>query len=462
MTRRLDRYDAIVAIASVAAFGVLVWLGRGLTFFADEWEVIENRPIGLETFFRPFNEHWLGVTTLVYRGLVEVIGLGSYVPYLALLAALHLLVAALLYVVVRRRTHPVIAAGVATVFLFFGSGFENLYWGMQIGFLGAIALGLGALLLLDGQPSLRQALAACGLLAISVATSGFGLFMLGLVGLDVLLDRRRWRLLPVVLVPAATWLTWYLVLGRSTVAIYGDPFTLGQFLAIPGFVLRGAGTAFGGATGVGPLVGIGVAFGVVGWIALIGVRDGEVPRLAIAGLGAIAAMYGLLALVRSQLEGVDASQYTRYTYLSGLFALIVLGALIGRRTVPAAGRRRSIAFAAGAAAFALALTWNGALLVAGRGLFAERADLTRAYIELATSRPLPSGVRSDLNLVLVPSPSALPALLERYGSPLTDALAADTIPPISDDARREALSRARNPPEWLVKAADRAGAQSSP
>jgi hypothetical protein len=58
--RRPDRADVVVGLASVAAFAVLAWLGRGLTFFADEWAVIEDRPIGIETFFRPFNEHWLG------------------------------------------------------------------------------------------------------------------------------------------------------------------------------------------------------------------------------------------------------------------------------------------------------------------------------------------------------------------------------------------------------------------
>ena len=81
--------------------------------------------------------------------------------------------------------------------LFFGSGFENLFWGAQIGFVGATAMGLGALLLLDDVPTLPgpgRAAAATGLLIVAVMTSGYGLFMLGLVGLDVLLDprRRKW------------------------------------------------------------------------------------------------------------------------------------------------------------------------------------------------------------------------------------------------------------------------------
>jgi hypothetical protein len=168
-------------------------------------------------------------------------------------------------------------------------------------------------------------------------------------------------------------------------------------------------------------------------------------------------MYGLLALVRSQLDEVDATQYTRYTYLSGIFALIALASLIGRPRWPGSeGRRRLLAVSGLAAAFALALTWNLALLFAGRELFADRAGLTRAFVELGLQRPLPVGVDPDLNLVLVPSPSALPGLLDRFGSPLADRLASEAVRPIPDGAREEALRRARNPPEWLLRQAESA------
>jgi hypothetical protein len=453
-TRRPDRADLVVGGASVVAFGVLVWLGRGLTFFADEWAVIEDRPIGIETFLRPFNEHWLGVTTLVHRAMVETIGLGTYVPYLALVAALHVAVAWLVYAAARRLTSTPIAAAIAIVVLFFGSGFENLFWGMQIGFVGAVALGLGAFLVLDGEHRRGRAVVATVLLTIAVATSGFGLFMLAFVGLDVLLDRRRRRLLPAVIVPGAVWLTWYLAIGRTGVATHGDPFTVEHALAIPGFVLRGMGSAFGGATGVGPVLGIAVAGAIAAWTGGLAVSRREAPRPAVAAFGAIIAMYGLLALVRSQLEDVDASQYARYTYLSGILVLLALAGLVGRPAVPETGRRRLAALGAGAAVFAMSLVWNGALLVAGRELFADRADLTRAFIELGLERPLPDGVDPDLSLILVPAPNVLPGVLARFGSPLDDALARDAVRPIPDEARREALRRARNPPDWLLSQSD--------
>src|SRR4029078_11528822 len=102
---------------------------------------------------------------------------------------------------------------VTVIVLLFGSGFEDLFWAMQIGFVGAIALGFGALLLLDGRPSRGRVVAATVLLTLAIMTSGFGLFMLALVGLDLLVDPARRRLVSAAFVPAGIWLGWVLGLG---------------------------------------------------------------------------------------------------------------------------------------------------------------------------------------------------------------------------------------------------------
>ena len=103
--RRPDLADLVVIGASVGAFVTLLLLGRGLTFFADEWAVMAERSISLDSFLRPFNEHWLGIMTVVYRLMLGVFGLSSYMPYLALLAALHLVVVWEVYVLARRATN---------------------------------------------------------------------------------------------------------------------------------------------------------------------------------------------------------------------------------------------------------------------------------------------------------------------------------------------------------------------
>ena len=70
--------------------------------------------------------------TIVYRVLLEAIGLSTYMPYLALLAVLHLVVVAEVYVLARRAAGPWLGAAIAVVVAFFGSGFENLFWAMQM------------------------------------------------------------------------------------------------------------------------------------------------------------------------------------------------------------------------------------------------------------------------------------------------------------------------------------------
>ncbi len=448
--RRLTRPDIVVIIATVGATGLLIWLGLGLTFFADEWTIISDRTVTPQDLVRPFNEHWLAGTILVYRTLLGLVGMGSYVPYLALLAILHVTVAILVYTLVRRRTLPWVAVGITLIVLFFGSGFENLFWGAQIGFVGATAMGLGALLLLDDVPTLPgpgRAAAATGLLIVAVMTSGYGLFMLGLVGLDVLLDPRRRKWVAPLLIPAALFGAWYVTLGRSTIATFGNPFTAERLSALPRFVVDGMATAIGSAAGGGALMGWILILALVVWVIYLAVHRRSIPRRAIACLLAIAVEYTIVGFVRTQIEG-DASLYTRYAYLSGILALIAAASLIGRPTIPVA--RRPLALAVGVVILAFSLIWNVTLLVAGRQLYAERADLTRALVVLGTTDPLPSGVAPDLSLLLIPSPDELRRVIATYGSPMGNSIAPGSVPPVSEGAMAEATARAQDPPDWLL------------
>ena len=448
--RSIDRPTTAVLAATVLASVFLLALGRGLTFFADEWAVIADRPLGLDSFLTPFNEHWLGIQVTVFRALVETVGLSSYMPYLAVLVALHAIVALEVYVLARRATHPWLAVAITVVVLLFGSGFENLFWAMQIGFIGAIALGFGALLLLDEEPSPRAVVGATALLTAAIMTSGFGLFVLALVGLDLLVDPRRRRLVLATFVPAGIWLGWYLALGRAGVAAHGDPFSASALANVPSFVIAGLGSAVGGATGVGDVAGVVVGLVLVVVVAWRAMREGSPgARRALAFVGAIAAMYVLLGLVRSAI-GVEAQYYTRYTYLSGMFALIALANLVGRRPMPAAPRPRLVATAVIGAAVALSLLWNVRLLLLGRDLFGQRAELTRALVSLALTDPLPAGVDASRDLVLVPSPDALRAIVAGHGSPLTDSLAGDAVAPMPASVRSDALDRAQHPPAFVI------------
>lgn len=420
----------------------LLALGQGLTFFADEWAVIEGRSLDIGSFLRPFNEHWLGTTIVVYRLMFGIFGLGSYVPYLILLIALHLVVAGEVFVLVRRAAGPILGLAAGLILLVFGSGFEDLFWAMQIGFVGAAALGFGAMLALDGGPSPRRAVLATILLVVAVTTSGLGLVMVAAVGLELLADRRRRRYLVVAVVPAVIYVAWYLALGRAGVATARDPFTLQALSQVPAFVVEGAGAAAGAITGLGPYIGIGLMVAVVA-IAGWGLVRGEgLPARVVGCLGGIVVLYVLTGLVRAQLVD-DAALYTRYTYLAGALLMVAIGALIGPRIVGLAltPRVRLVAVATGGTVLVLAVAWNLQLLVAGRGLFLERAERTRALVGVALDR-LPPAVDPDRTLILVPSPRSLDRLVAAYGTPLLDPLAVGGVPQVSDAARADALRRA--------------------
>ena len=144
------------------------------------------------------------------------------------------------------------------IVLLFGSGFENLFWGAQIGFVGATAMGLGRAPPARRCPDAPRAGPGGrrdGLLIVAVMTSGYGLFMLGLVGLDVLLDPRRRKWVVPLLIPAALYGAWYLTLGRSGSRRTATRSRPRPSSALPRFIVDGMATAFGSAVGGGALMG---------------------------------------------------------------------------------------------------------------------------------------------------------------------------------------------------------------
>ena len=142
--------------------------------------------------------------------------------------------------------------------------------------------------------------------------------------------------------------------------------------------------------------------------------------------------YALTGFARAQLyQGiVDYADYTRYTYVSGILALVVIGTVVGVVKVPEAGRARLATLAVLGLWAAIGLETNIGFLIGGRGLFLERADMTRALVTVALAADRPSGVDLDRSLVLVPSPSSLERISAAYGDPRTDRLVPWAVRPI--------------------------------
>jgi hypothetical protein len=424
----------VIALAS--GLPVLLWLGRGMTFFSDEWAFIEGRSLGDPgTWLPPHNEHWSTVPVIVYRLLVETVGLSSYVWYQALVIGLHGIVVALVFILIRRAAGGPIALAAMLVILLFGSGFENLYWGFQIGFVGSTAAGLGSMLAAE-RGTRRARVLTCLLLLLSLATAGIGVVFAAVLVVEAIAGRRIREMAVPIALPIAVYAWWYFAFGRSGVHVAPGPRVL---LDVPESILAGFGNAAGGLFGIGPTLGLGVAIGIIGFVAVRLALTRILPPRLLGAFAGIAVLYAAIGLTRAaEFDGIV--NYTRYTYVSGILLAIALASIVPRPNL-AVPTGRLVALGVGGSLLAVSLVFNARLLIDGRRLFLERAAMTRALVTVALERPLPATTDPDRSLILVPSPSSLERIVAAYGSPLSDSIVPDAVEPIPAAVLAEAQRR---------------------
>ena len=197
----------LLAVAfGVAASAVILSANRGTTFLLDDWAYLVQRSGNLTeaSLFGSQNGNWTTTVVLAYRGLADVFGIGSYVPWRIALLATHLGSCALVYILARRRVGPWWAL-LALALVLVNRGWETLLWPFQIGQALSILAGLGALFLLDRR-DVRGDLGASALLLVALASSSYGPPFLLVAGVELLLSRRA--ALWVLVVPAAAWIWW--------------------------------------------------------------------------------------------------------------------------------------------------------------------------------------------------------------------------------------------------------------
>jgi hypothetical protein len=287
-----------VAAAAVAALLILA-LASKLSFLGDEWAYIVLRRLTFESMLQPHNEHLVFLHVLVYRGLVELVGTGSYLPFMGVLMACHVAMAAGVFALMRQVVPLEGALAAAVLLLFLGSGFDNLFWAFQMGFVGAAAFGVWAMAASD-----RPWLAAL-LLTGALWTQGNGLFYVAPVAL--LLGRRLWW---VVGFPVATYAVWFVLFDRGTATI-GGPFL--------DYAVRLAGSVVGGIAGVGPWLGLVV-------LALIVVAIRHPSRYVVAGAVGLASQIAILTLTRAHF-GADQAEAPRYIYVAAPFVFLLLSGI---------------------------------------------------------------------------------------------------------------------------------------
>lgn len=338
--RTESRSESRAVAAHIASlpvgFAFMLWTTRHLRFFGDEWAfILDRREMWArgrvaDFLFLPHNEHWSTLPVLIYSATVKLFGLSSYIPYLCVLLAIHLLgVIAFRRLAIRVGASNWIATLTSGVFLVLGSGAEDLSWGFQIGFVGSVALGLFLLLLADSadSPGWLAPIVAVGCLM----TSGVSVVMV-LLACCVVVLRRQWgRLIQFGLIPAVCFAVWYAGWGRMTQAPAIRPVPS----LMPPYVWRGVTNSIDGVSQMR-----GLAPAAIVAFCLLGARLWPAASRNALALTAITAPVALLtvnSLARASL-GVEQSLASRYVYVCAPFILLAALASIknlgGERTVP--------------------------------------------------------------------------------------------------------------------------------
>ena len=411
---RVPHARLIVVLAALSFSAAILWLTRGYTFYFDEWTFILSAPDwSWTTLLQPHNEHPVMLTRAIYAALLATVGMRSYLPYMAVLLALHVVSVTLLFEVVRRRSGDLVAVASAALLLVLGAGWEDLLWAFQIQFAGSVACGLGMVLALQGPPGRRNAIIAAALLTASLMFSGVGLFfgVAAAVQLAATPDRRNdlvW-FAPVAIAAA----TWYLAFGRN-----GGPTaspSVAEIAALPLYVVWGLGAGAAGLIGLGGLIGLAVL--VLAMVALaLGWR--HVRKVDAFGLGILAGLisfYAVTGIIRVQL-GYQQSGAGRYVYVGAVFWLILLAD--AARRLPWRGTWRP----ALVACVFLACFNSGALLfeyATAKSVQMQRqvADLQALTAERGASCLNPNAAVDLLVMPQMTSPAAYYRAVDRYGDP---------------------------------------------
>jgi hypothetical protein len=419
----------VATVAFIACAGIL-WLARGFNFYFDEWTVILPTDSSWTVYLQPHNEHPAMLLRLIYAVLLNTVGMRTYVPYMAVLLALHATSVVLLFELVRRRAGDLIGIGAAVLLLVMGAAWENLLWAFQIGFVGSVACGLGALASLHcgevppdsrsearGGGGARSGLAATLLLLGSLMFSGIGLFFLIAAAVWLALTPERRRDL-VWLAPVALALgVWYLSYGRSGTPPASTSLA-GNVAALPLYTVWGLGASVAGLIGEGGWVGpvlLPLALAAIGFSWRRRGPDGFTAGI----VAALLAFYIVLGLNRAQI-GYQQSGSGRYVYEGAIFWLLLLAD--AARDLPWRGTWRP----ALVACMFLACFNSGVLLYAYSAakteqMLREAADLQALAAERGDPCLNPNAIVDSLVMPQVTSPPAYYRAVDRYGDPAAGA-----------------------------------------
>ncbi|MGB2712461.1 MAG: hypothetical protein WBC33_13215, partial [Conexibacter sp.] len=313
----------VFAAALVCGAALILYAGRRLGFYYDEWQYVQFRRGGdLDTYLDPHNGHLSLIPVAIYKALFATIGIDHYWPYRVVLLAVHLTTCVLLYVLVRRRLGDRAALIAGLLLVIMATSSENLIWAFQLDFVASVAAGLGAFALLD-RPSRRNDLWACALIVVSLACSSLGVpFLLG-VAVELLLQPQRRRQLWIVAIPGALFGLWLLGYGASGQLLRENLGLTTQYVAD---AATAAAACIVGLPGWGQALLVGGAAAVAILRRANPLAPPPSPRLA-AFVVTILTFWTLTALSRGQLHEPGAP---RYLYIGAVMLMLIAAWLLPR------------------------------------------------------------------------------------------------------------------------------------
>lgn len=309
---------------------VLFVVGRHQWFNRDDWAFVLTRDelraaAGWDNWLLDAQDgHWLTIPILLFDAVDGLFGLGSYWPFLVLALASHTGAAALARAVcLRVGVSPWTATLLATSLVWFGPGWHNIVFAIQVCYNLSVCCFLAQLLLVDHDgPIDRRDVAAALLGIVGVMTSGFGPIFIG--GLAVLLVlRQRWTALALTCGPPAVAYLWWLVTwGHNRV----NDTMPGDRPQVPAYVVHGIEATFRGLVGFPGLAGVAV-FGTL--VCLIGGIAWPTRRVTLALAATVLVMFTGIGWERIGF-GVNSAGSSRYVDVAALVIAPALGLAVDR------------------------------------------------------------------------------------------------------------------------------------
>lgn len=376
--------------ALVVSFAALLWIGRDQWFFGDDWAILVPSNDG--ALLAPHMGHWNLVPALVFPLVRNWLGLGSYLPFLALAVIMHLLVAHLGWRILRRiGVNEWVAVALSIFVMLLGAAAENLMWAFQFGFMGAIAFGLAVVLLFD-QPKLTWpiALAIIGCSVLAPMFSGTAIPVLVAAAVVGWIRHGFLRTAALMAPTFLVYLSWYFLVARQ----HPVPNTGIESVADIGMVLLFAAAMFAGGLGriFSPIfLGVIPAVIAAAWFYVTvrrGILTAAAPAYALA-IGSV--VFVALTSYSRASYGLSAAAAQRYAYVTIVLLVPAFGIMLTWLGL------RGRAFLVSVLVFImLMVATNTVMLVRGAAFQAEREASSRATIELALDAIATSPVDPEL------------------------------------------------------------------